>query len=263
VIEPALIDTHCHLVLLREQGLLQRALEGAQQARITHIVTVGVSLDDSDANREIAEDNPEVWFTVGWDPQQAAPPDAAERAALGELLRHPKAVAVGEVGLDYDFRPGYHETPADVQQQSFHTMLELALEHRKPVVVHDRDAHDDVLKAIREVPGSRGVMHCFTGNAEHAKRCVDAGFVVSFSGIVTFRNAEEIRGAARAVGDSDFVVETDAPFLTPEPHRGTVNLPERVRDTARRLTALRDDDEAQLCRRTSETAQRLFGFEPR
>ncbi|MBV8445036.1 MAG: TatD family hydrolase, partial [Candidatus Dormibacteraeota bacterium] len=148
-----------------------------------------------------------------------------------------------------------------VQQQSFRAMLELAAEHRKPVVVHDREAHQDVLAAIRDVPGSRGVMHCFTGDAEHARRSIDVGFLVSFSGIVTFRNAEEIRGAARAIRSDRFVVETDAPFLTPEPHRGSVNLPERVRDTARHVATIRGEAEAEICRRTTATAERLFAFE--
>ncbi|MBV9099750.1 MAG: TatD family hydrolase [Candidatus Dormibacteraeota bacterium] len=256
----ALIDSHCHLVLLQERGLLQRALEGAQAAGVEAIISVGVNLEDSDRNREIAEQHSAVYFTVGWDPQQPRSPGAAELNALAELLRHPRAVAVGEVGLDLFFRPGYHETPVEVQRESFRLMLELARDQGKPVVVHDRDAHAEVLGSIAAVPGSRGVMHCFTGDAEHARRSVQAGFPVSFAGIVTFKNAETIRDAARAAGAGDYLVETDAPFLAPAPHRGTVNLPERVAVTAAAVAALRGEDDDAVRAATAATARAVFGI---
>ena len=258
--EAALIDTHCHLVLLDERGLLAQALEGAHAAGVETIITIGVNLEDSDRNRVIAEAHPGVRFTVGWDPQQTAPPDAAEQRALGELLQHPRAVAVGEVGLDLFFRPGYHDTPLEVQQRSLRLMLELAREHEKPVVIHDRDAHAPVLEAIGDVPGSHGVMHCFTGDAEHARRCAAVGFLVSFSGIVTFRNAADIQDAARSVADDGFVVETDAPFLTPVPYRGSVNLPERVAVTAAAVAGLREAPPHRIRATTTATARRLFNL---
>lgn len=255
-----LIDSHCHLVLLQEQGLLHHALEGAHEAGVEAVITVGVNLEDSDRNRVIAERHDGVYFTVGWDPQQPTPPDDAELRALEELLLHPRAVAVGEVGLDLFFRPGYHETPLEVQRDSFRIMLELARGHGKPVVVHDRDAHAEVLAAIADIPGSRGVMHCFTGDAAHAERSVAAGFAVSFAGIVTFKNAQGVRDAARAVSGGDYLVETDAPFLTPVPHRGTVNLPERVAVTAAAVAALRGEDVDVVRGATTETARRVFGI---
>ena len=258
--EAALIDTHCHLVLLDERGLLAQALEGAHAAGVESIITIGVNLEDSDRNRAIAEAHRGVHFTVGWDPQQKAPPDAVEQRALGELLQHPRAVAVGEVGLDLFFRPGYHDTALEVPQRSLRLMLELAREHEKPVVIHDRDAHVPVLEAIRDVPGSRGVMHCFTGDVEHAKRCAEAGFLVSFSGIVTFRNAADIQDAARSVADDGFVVETDAPFLTPVPYRGSVNLPERVAVTAEAVARLRAAPPDRIREATTATARRLFNL---
>ena len=257
-----LIDTHCHLVLLDDRGLLQRALEGAAAAGVTEIVTIGVNVVDSERNCAIAEAHERVWFTVGWDPQQPHPPDAAEHAQLDALLRHPKAVGVGEVGLDLFFRPGYHETPVEVQQRSLLQMLELAVAHRKPVVIHDRDAHDEVLDALAEVPEARGVMHCFTGDAAHMRRCVERGFVTSFAGIVTFPRTDALRQAAREVPAESYVVETDAPFLTPAPHRGTVNLPERVADTAARIAELRGSAAATVRAETTATARRLFGLAP-
>ena len=254
-----LVDTHCHLALLDERGLLQQALEGAAAAGVEAIVTIGVDLDDSERNREIAEAHEGVWFAVGWDPQQPRPPDAAETAALAALLRHPRAVAVGEVGLDLLFRPGVHETPLEVQRRSLRIMLELAAEQRKPVVVHDRDAHAQVLEALAGVPSVTGLMHCFTGDAAHMRRCVERGFAVSFSGIVTFPSARDIQDAARSVPPDMYVVETDAPFLTPVPHRGTVNLPERVADTAAHVAGLRGADVDVVRAQTTANARRILG----
>jgi TatD DNase family protein len=258
VSDTTLVDTHCHLVLLQEQGLLQPALEDAAAAGVTQMVTIGVNLDDSDRNRRIAEAHANVFFSVGWDPQQPASPDAAELQALEELLEHPRAVAVGEVGLDCFFRTGYHETPLEVQRRSFRLMLELAAAHDKPVVVHDRDAHQDVLDEISAIPGSRGVMHCFTADATHAARCLDAGYLISFSGIVTFPRAHDIQSAARLVRGDGYVIETDSPFLTPVPHRGTVNTPARVADTAASVARLRSETVEEVAAATTDNARRLF-----
>ncbi|HET9052447.1 MAG TPA: TatD family hydrolase, partial [Candidatus Dormibacteraeota bacterium] len=166
---PELIDTHCHLVLLRERGLLGEALESAAAAGVTEIVSVGLDLEDSDANRRIAEETAGVWFTVGWHPTTPRAPDHAELDALRELLAHPRAVAVGEIGLDWFWRPGYHEVPPEVQQASMRAMLELAADAGRPVVVHDRDAHSDVLDTLRAglrppekgdpLSSPRGVLH--------------------------------------------------------------------------------------------------------
>lgn len=253
-----LIDTHCHLALLEDRGLLQAALEGAQAAGVEAMVTIGVNLDDSDRNRRIAEGHPNVWFSVGWDPQQSRPPDPVELRELAALLRHPRAVAVGEIGLDLFFRPGYHETALDVQRRTLMAMLELAAGADKPVVIHDRDAHDEVIDALAEVPAVRGVMHCFTGDAAHAARCIARGFVISFSGIVTFPRADPIRDAAQQVRAGMYVVETDAPFLAPIPHRGTTNLPERVAVTLAEVAALRGIAEDVARRETTRAARGLF-----
>lgn len=255
----ALIDTHCHLALLEQRGLLDSALERAEQAGVIAMVTIGVNLEDSERNRSIAERSPRVWFTVGWDPQQDHAPDRAELEELSALLRHPRAVAVGEVGLDTNFRPGYHETPLEVQRRSFRLMLELAAEHGKPVVIHDRDAHDAVLDELTAGPPPAGVvMHCFTGDATHVHRCAERGCVVSFSGIVTFRNARGIQAAAREVAPDLYVVETDSPFLAPHPHRGSVNEPARVADTARCVAELRESTFEAVCDETTATALRVF-----
>ncbi|MBJ7610204.1 MAG: TatD family hydrolase [Candidatus Dormibacteraeota bacterium] len=255
-----LVDTHCHLVLLDERGLLDAALESAAEAGVEQIVSVGLNVDDSDCNRRVAESHDNVWFTVGWHPHQPHPPDAAELRALDQLLDHPRAVAVGEIGLDLFFRPGYHDTPLDEQLRAMHAMLDLADAHHKPVVVHDRDAHGEVLVAIRQHPGVRGVMHCFSGDAEFGRECVAAGYALSFSGIVTFPRSQPIQQAAAAAADGDFVVETDSPFLAPVPHRGRPNLPGYVDATAAAVARLRGVDEQLVRAQTTANARRLFGL---
>ena len=254
------MDTHCHLVLLDERGLLAAALEGAAAAGVDQIVSVGLNLDDTDRNRQIADDHPNVYFSCGWHPHEQRPPDARELEALAELLAHPKAVAVGEVGLDLFFRAGYHEVPLDIQQRSFRAMLELARTAAKPVLIHDRDAHDEVLDAVADVTGSRGIMHCFSGDAAHATRCADHGFIASFSGIVTFPRAEGIQDAARTVAGDGFVVETDSPFLSPAPERGRTNLPERVAITAAAVARLRGVAVEEVRAATTATARRVLGL---
>lgn len=254
------MDSHCHLVLLAERGLLDEALQAAEQAGVEQIVSIGLNVEDSDANRTIAELHPGVFFTVGWHPHEKRPPDAAQLRALEDLVRHPRCVAVGEVGLDQYWRPGYHEVPLEVQQRQLRIMLELAAEHEKPVVVHDRDAHDEVLRALHDVPGTRGVMHCFSGDAPFARRCAEGGMLASFAGTVTFPRSEGIQAAAAAVGEDGWMVETDAPFLAPVPFRGRTNQPAYVAATCAAVASLRGVDPSTAARQATENARRLFSL---
>ena len=266
----ALVDTHCHLVLLEERGLLQQALEGAAEAGVEQVVSIGLDVEDSERNRRIAESRPGVLFSVGWHPHQPASPDGPQLAALRELLTHPRAVAVGEVGLDAYWRPGYHETPMEVQLRSLRMMLELAAESAKPVVVHDRDAHEEVMAEISRWVGSddgrgglrrpRGVLHCFSGTTDLARRAASLGMVCSFAGTVTFPGSAPIREAARAVADDGYVLETDAPFLAPVPHRGRPNLPGYVAATAAAVAELRGQPLERVAAATTANARRLFAL---
>ena len=256
-----LVDTHCPLVLLDERGLLDESLEEAAAAGVEQIVTVGLNVEDSDRNRELAERHPGVFFTVGWHPQEKVAPDAAQLRSLEELLRHPRAVAVGEIGLDWYWRPGYHEVPPEVQRRSLRLMLELAAAHAKPIVVHDRDAHDAVLVELRAARGTvspRGVMHCFSGDAALARDAAGLGMVCSFAGTVTYPRTDGIREAARTVADGGYVVETDAPFLAPVPYRGRTNQPAYVAATAAAVAGLRGEPAGEVAAASTATARRLF-----
>jgi TatD DNase family protein len=263
----SLVDTHCHLALLEDRGLLAEGLESAAAAGVEQIVTIGLDVDDSDRNRQLAERYRGVFFTVGWHPHQPSPPDAHQLAALDELLGHPRAVAVGEIGLDTYWRPGYHDTPIDVQRHSLRLMLELAAEHRKPVVIHDRDAHAEILEELTAWSNGGGingrplgVLHCFSGDAEFAARAVALGMVCSFAGTVTFPRSEPIQDAARQLDGGALVVETDAPFLAPVPHRGRANLPGYVAATAAAVARLRGSEVAALAEQTTANARHLFSL---
>lgn len=256
-----LVDTHCHLRLLQERGLLDAAMENAAVSGVHHIVTVGLNADDSVANCSLAETLPGVSFSVGWHPHEPRVPDAAQLETLSTLLAHPRAVAVGEVGLDKYWRPGYHDVPLDVQTQSLHCMLELASAYSRPVIVHNRDANVEILEELARWPELSIVMHCFSAGWTFAEECVTRGYVISFSGIVTFPRSEELHSVAAKVRDDGFVVETDAPFLAPVPHRGAANLPGYVAHTAVHVAQLRSTDLVTVAHLTTATAKRVFGID--
>ncbi len=258
-----LVDAHCHLQLVAERegdGAVAGALERAALAGVEHVVCAGLNLEDSDRCRVLAEAHPGVLFTVGWHPHEPRSPGAAELRALEELLRHPRAVGVGEIGLDRHWRAGYHETPLEVQRVSFRLMLEMARGHSLPAVVHDREAHAEVLAAIDDVPGVRGVMHCMSGDAEHARRCRERGFLISFAGNVTYRGSDVIRAAARSVDAEGYVVETDTPFLSPVPHRGRPNTPAHLVATVAALAELRGRPADEVAGETGRNAHRLYSL---
>jgi TatD DNase family protein len=255
-----LVDSHCHLLLLAERGMLDEALQRAVEQGVEQIVSIGLNIEDSDANRLLAERHAGVFFTVGWHPHEKQPPDTQQLNALDELLRHPRAVAVGEIGLDQYWRPGYHEVPLDVQQRQMRAMLDLAASQGKPVVVHDRDAHAETLAALDEVPEVRGVMHCFSGDAAFARQCVDRGMACSFAGTVTFPKSEGIQAAATTVPADAWLIETDAPFLSPVPFRGRDNQPAHVAATCAAVARLRGLDPSTAARESAENARRLFGL---
>jgi TatD DNase family protein len=256
----ALVDTHCHLAQIEDRGYLEPALAAAAAAGVEQIVTVGLNLEDSERNRQLAERLPGVFFSVGWHPHETAPPDPRQLHALGELLDHPRAVAVGEIGLDQFWRPGYHETPLDIQQRSMRAMLELAADRALPVIVHDRDAHPEVLAELARHPGVSALMHCFSGDGAMARSCAQRGHLLSFSGTVTYKGSHGIRDAARMVANDGYVLETDAPFLAPQVHRGKPNQPAYITDTSVVVAEVRATTPTAVRSQSTTTARRFFAL---
>jgi TatD DNase family protein len=255
-----LVDTHCHLHLLGAPA--EQLLAEAAAAGVGHVVDVGIDLPSSEAAAANAARLAGVSATAGIHPNSADEATDEALAAVEALLARPQVVAVGETGLD-NYRD--HTTP-EVQRRAFAAHAELAKRTGKALVVHCRDAFEDVLAVLERVgaPG-RVVFHCFTGDAAMAARIVEAGWVVSFSGTVTFKNAPDQRAACAVVPLERMVLETDSPFLSPHPYRGQPNRPGRVALTAATVAQVHGVDLDTVAAATSATAARTFGLalEPR
>jgi TatD DNase family protein len=253
-----ILDAHCHLADPRLYPDLDGALVRAADAAVGTIVAVG-AIDTIETDRltvEIAERHPQVFAAVGVHPHNAADCDEGRIAALAALARSPKVVAIGETGLDFH----YMHSPADAQERAFRRHLELARALDRPVMIHCRDAERRLCEIVREtgLPPAGGMIHCFTGDADAAREFVELGFYVSFSGILTFRKADELRAAAMLVPEDRLLIETDAPYLAPEPYRGKSNEPAFVRHTFEAMVALLGADAPALAVQICDNAARLF-----
>jgi TatD DNase family protein len=259
---PELFDTHAHLHFPEYADDRAAVLARARAAGVGEMVTVGTDLATSEAAIALASAEPGVWASVGVHPHDAATADAAALAGIEDLARAPRVVAIGEIGLDF-FR---NLAPRDVQLETFRRQLDLARRAMRPVIIHCRDAHAETLDILGEarVGELGGVMHCFSGDVEVARRCLDLGLVISLAGPVTYRNARALPDVARFVPADRLVLETDCPFLPPEGHRGQRNEPAHVRLTAARVAALRGESLAEVAAATSRNARALFrlGREP-
>jgi TatD DNase family protein len=252
-----LVDTHAHLHFPEFAADLDEVLRRARLAGVAALVTVGTDRDTNPAAAALAERHADVYATVGIHPHDAAEATDEDLAAMERLARSsPKIVAFGEMGLDY-FR---NLSRPDVQARIFRRQLDLARRVGKPVVVHCRDAHEDALAILAEerVGEIGGVMHCFSGDAAVAKRCLDLDLLISLAGPVTYKNARALPDVARFVPEDRLVVETDCPYLPPQPHRGQRNEPAHVSLTARRVAELRGADPERLAAAMSDNAARLF-----
>jgi len=268
-----LIDTHCHLDAPEFDADRAEVIARTWEAGIGAVVTIGTDLDGSRRAVALAESDPRIFATVGIDPHDAetGTPDAL--AEIRELARHPRVVAVGEIGLDYYPGPPdapWHKAPREVQQQVFEEQLAIAAELGKPVVIHCRDAHDDILATLRRghvetfersnVQRSTpvGVMHCFSGTAGQALELVEAGLMISLAGPLTFLNARKPVEVARQVPLDWLVIETDSPYLSPHPLRGRRNEPARVRMVAEKLAEIKALPFEAAAAATTANARRLF-----
>jgi TatD DNase family protein len=249
-------DTHAHVTWESFDADREQVFARAAQAGVTRVVLVGTNLESSRAAFECARGRAGVHPTAGIHPHDAQAAGPAERAAIEELCARPECVAVGETGLDW-FK---QYSPREAQLASFRWQLRLARALDKPVIVHCRDAHADVLALLSEVPGLRGVMHCYSMGAEELPGYVALGLCISFSGVVTYPRNERNREAARAVPEELLLVETDCPFLAPEGRRGRRNEPAFVRETLEVLARLRGRTLEELAQTTSANAARLFRF---
>src|SRR4029079_3750295 len=252
-----LIDSHCHL---NYEGLVERqaeVLENARESGVAGFLNISTRQREWGDIIAVAEREPDVWASVGVHPHEAdAHPDLGA-GALVEAADHPRVIAIGECGLDYYYDKADHGG----QRERFQAHIEAARETGLPLVVHTRDAEDDTAEILaREVGkgGVTGVLHCFTGSAELARKALDLGFYISISGIVTFKNAKDLQETARTIPQDRLLVETDSPFLAPVPHRGQPCEPAFVADTAAFLSDLRDEPLDELAEATTANFFSLF-----
>jgi TatD DNase family protein len=252
-----LIDSHCHLDFPDLQTRLPDVLAAASASGVGRLVTISTHVTRYEAYKALAEAHEMVFFTVGTHPHNAGiePDIAVDR--LVELSAHPRCVAIGEAGLDYH----YDKSPRDVQRQVFRTHIEAARETGLPLVIHARNADEDMIQILSEEMrrGRFGaVLHCFSSGERLAQIGLDLGLYVSFSGILTFRNSEDIRRIAASVPHKRLLVETDAPYLAPVPYRGKTNEPAYVAHTAHVLAEVIGVTDSEIARITTENFYQLF-----
>jgi len=249
-----LFDTHAHMNdpafdADREEVLLSLAGKG-----VGAMLNVGCCLDSSKDCIAMAEKYPFVYASVGSHPDSADEVNEEVIEAYCRMAQHPKVMAIGEIGLDY-----YYETiPREVQQKAFRMQMDLAKELGMPVIVHERNAHDDGMRIVKEFKGVTGVFHCYSGSAEMARQLVDMGWYIGFTGVLTFKNARKAVETAERIPLERIVLETDCPFMAPEPHRGKRNDPGFLPYMAQRLADIRGISQEEVERITTENAKRLY-----
>lgn len=253
-----LIDTHCHLDFERFNEDRDAVVQRAADAGVTHIVVPALDLENCRTVLALADKYEGVFAAVGIHPNSSASWQDSWVGVLRDLARHPKVVAIGEIGLDYYWA----KSPKAVQQRALGMQLELAAELKLPVIIHNRESSTDVIQLLGESPlvgrTNPGVLHSFSGDWETAVSALDLGYYLGFTGPVTFKKADDLRDIAKRVPDDRILVETDAPFLTPHPYRGKRNEPAYVAYVAERLAKERGGETAVFARQTTANARRLF-----
>ena len=251
-----LTDTHAHLDFPQFDDDREEVIARALAAGVGIIINVGADLASSRRAVALAEAHPQIYAAVGVHPHDAKTLTEEVLTELRELARHPQVVAIGEIGLDF-----YRDlSPRDVQRQAFERQLALARELDKPVIIHDREAHAEVMDTLRRWQGLRGVLHCFSGSLEMARRAVELGFYISIAGPVTFKNARRLPEIVRQLPLERLLIETDCPYLAPHPHRGERNEPAYVRLVAEAVAEIKGLPLEEVARVTTANTQTLFGL---
>jgi TatD DNase family protein len=252
-----LIDSHAHLEMKEFDHDREKVFERARQAGVGFVITVGTNLVLSRKAVELAERHENIYATVGIHPHDVVNTDNKTFDTLLELAQWKKVVAYGEIGLDF-FR---NISPQEKQIDMFGRQLEMAKELKLPVIIHDRDAHEQTLKMVKASSIRCGVFHCFSGDYNMARQCIDLGFCISIPGVVTYDKAKTIQDVVRYVPLSSILLETDAPYLAPIPYRGKRNEPSFIIHTAKRVAELKGVSLEEVAEATTKNAKSLFHIE--
>lgn len=252
-----MIDSHCHLTDPRLGSQLADVLDRAGAAGVTRMVTIGTSVDDAERCLELGRHHENVRCAIGIHPNYTHEADLSDLPKLRQLQSDPAVLALGEMGLDYHHR----FSPRERQLAFFEPQLQMAQELGRPVVIHSREATDDTLAVMRQFPAVRAVFHCFTGSPDEARKVLDAGYYLGFTGAATFKNAEGVREAVALTPNDQLLVETDAPYLTPEPMRKQkTNEPALVVHVAQTVAKVKGISVEEVDRLTTANVGRLFGW---
>ena len=249
-----LFDTHAHMNDPAFDSDREEMILGLKEKGVEYVMNVGCCLESSGDCIKLSEQYPFVYASVGTHPDSADEVNGEVLEQYRRMAQHPKVMAIGEIGLDY-----YYETiPRQVQQKAFRMQLALAKELDMPVIVHERNAHDDGMRIVKEFKGVTGVFHCYSGSAEMARQLVDMGWYIGFTGVLTFKNARKAVETAERIPLERIVLETDCPFMAPEPFRGKRNDPGYMYRMAERLAQIRGISVEKVHEVTMENAKRLY-----
>ncbi|MGG4142005.1 TatD family hydrolase [Paenibacillus algorifonticola] len=255
----SLFDTHTHLDSPHFDEDREAVIERARAAGVDLMVNIGFNRETIPTTLALAEKYDFIYAAVGWHPVDSIDMLPEDLGWIEELCSHPKVVAIGEIGLDYH----WDTSPKDVQHRVFREQIRLAKKLRKPIIIHNRDAHEDVVKLLKEENASEvgGVMHCFSGSPETAQKCLDMNFYISFGGPLTFKNARVPKEVLSMVPSDRILIETDAPYLTPHPFRGKRNETSYVSLVAEAAAEILGKSVAEIANLTTENGKKCFGIE--
>lgn len=253
-----MFDTHAHLNAIQFEEDLEEVIQRALDEGISHIVVVGFDRPTIKGAMKLADTYDFIYAAVGWHPVDAIDMTQEDLEWIEELAAHPKVVALGEMGLDYH----WDKSPEDVQKEVFRKQIQLAKKVKLPIIIHNRDATQDVVDILRSEGAEEvgGIMHCYSGSLEVAKQCMDMNFYISFGGPVTFKNAKKPKEVAKEIPIDRLLIETDCPYLSPHPYRGKRNEPSYVKYVAEAIADLREMPLEELISKTSDNARQLFGI---
>jgi TatD DNase family protein len=255
-----LIDTHCHLNFEYDGKTVEELIQDAHQAGVQKLVTIGTDPASFIPIEKISESNASVFHTIGIHPHDTKLADPEVLADVEKRMSHPKCVGLGEIGLDYYYS---HSDPA-IQIARLKDQLAIAVKTKKPLVIHSRDAETELLKELKQYAANQslgsniGVIHCFTGTLPFARECIDLGFFISISGIITFKKSAALRDTVKQLPLDRLLVETDSPFLAPEPHRGKKCMPAMVVRTAEKIAEIFGVPLEEVAQKTTRNAEALF-----
>lgn len=249
------IDTHAHIDFPDYDNFAE-IYQNAKEAGVEKIVIPGVEPSTFKRIAEIVENNDDIYAALGVHPSEAKKWNDESEKQLSELLQHPKVIGVGEIGLDYY----WDKTFIDVQQEVFIKQIELANKFNKTIIVHDREAHKDTFDILKKYANTNVIMHCFSGSVEFAKECVKKGYFLALGGVVTFKNAKVTKNVAKEIPLENLLLETDSPYLTPEPYRGKRNEPAYIKYVVWEIAQLRNISVENVAKITTQNAFKAFRF---